>query len=365
MSNISNDTNAQDTHTSGVGRTLPNLFGLTLKELTGRAKALGLKPYAGKQLAEWLYTHRVTSFEQMTNLSKSARAALSEHYTIERPTYIKVEQSSDGTRKYLFPAAGRFVEAAYIPDKDRATLCISSQVGCKMGCLFCMTARQGFQDNLSSGEIVNQVLGIEETESLTNIVYMGMGEPLDNLDEVLKSTEVLTADWGLGMSSQRITVSTIGILPAMETFLQSSPVRFALSLHSPFPDERRKLMPSEHAYPMDELLSVLKRLEDGRKRRVSIEYIMFDGINDTESHAKELVRLLEGIRVRVNLIPFHPIPGTPLKSCPPDKMQAFAEMLKKRGLFASVRRSRGMDISAACGLLSTKALSRRDVDPDF
>ncbi|NOR35093.1 MAG: 23S rRNA (adenine(2503)-C(2))-methyltransferase RlmN, partial [Bacteroidales bacterium] len=318
----------------------------------------GLPSFTGRQLAEWLYKKEVSTFEEMTNISLKARALLKENYDtgIMSPTDVQV--SVDGTKKYLFPALeGKFIETAYIPDGKRHTVCVSSQVGCKMGCLFCMTGKQGFQGNLSSGEILNQYRSIPEWRSITNLVYMGMGEPLDNLEEVLKSLEVLTSDWGFSLSPRRITVSTIGITPAMLEFLNRSNTHLAVSLHTPFEEERRKLMPVQQVYPLKEVLKEIKSWDFGRQRRVSFEYILFKDFNDSVSHVNELSRILHGIRCRINLIRFHPIPDTPLESPDEETIQAFKEKLTAKGITTTIRASRGQDIWAACGLLSTKKLA--------
>ena len=335
-----------------------HLFGKTLEELKDLSVKLGLPSFTGRQLAEWLYKKEVSSFEEMTNLSLKARALLKENYEtgIMSPTDVQV--SVDGTKKYLFPALeGKFIETAYIPDRKRHTVCVSSQVGCKMGCLFCMTGKQGFQGNLSSGEILNQYRSIPEWRSITNLVYMGMGEPLDNLEEVLKSLEVLTSDWGFALSPRRITVSTIGITPAMLEFLNRSNAHLAVSLHTPFEEERRKLMPVQQVYPLKEVLKEIKSWDFGRQRRVSFEYILFKDFNDSASHVNELSRILQGIRCRINLIRFHPIPDTPLESPDDLTINAFKDKLIAKGITTTIRASRGQDIWAACGLLSTKKLA--------
>ena len=333
------------------------LFGKTLEELNSVASSLGLPAYAGGQLAQWLYKKEIVSIEQMSNLSRKAREQLSQSYEVGIQTPTEVQESKDGTRKYLFPAlTGKYIETAYIPEKNRATVCVSSQVGCKMGCLFCMTGKQGFQGNLDAGQILSQYRGLPEWRSLTNIVYMGMGEPLDNLDEVLKSLEILTASWGFALSPRRITVSTIGITPAMLEFLDKSEAHLAISLHSPFDEDRRKLMPIQQVYPLDEVLREIRSWEFGRQRRVSFEYILFKGFNDSPRHINELSRILHGIRCRINLIRFHPIPGTPLESPDEETIQRFREGLNNKGITTTIRASRGQDIWAACGLLSTKRL---------
>lgn len=333
------------------------LFGKTLSELKEVAILLGLPKYASKQIADWLYKKEIFSVDEMTNLSKKSRELLNSKYEFGTTPPTKVQVSVDGTKKYLFPTVQhKFVETAMIPERDRKTVCVSSQVGCKMGCLFCMTAKQGFQGQLTAGEIVNQIKSIEEAEEISNIVYMGMGEPFDNLDEVLKSIEILTSDWGFAMSPRRITVSTIGIIPGMLTFLEKSEAHLAVSLHTPFNEERQKLMPVQVAYPIEEVIQEIKNYDFGRQRRISFEYILFEGLNDSALHVKELARLLDGLKCRINLIRFHPVPGTPLKSPGEETIQHFKEMLNKKGILTTIRASRGRDIYAACGLLSTKEL---------
>jgi 23S rRNA (adenine2503-C2)-methyltransferase len=333
------------------------LFGKTLAELQELVIVMGLPKFTAKQIADWLYKKEVSSIDEMTNLSKKARETLSEKYFFGLVNSTKVQESVDGTKKYLFPTSnGKFIETAMIPDRDRKTVCVSSQVGCKMGCLFCMTGKQGFQGQLTAGEIVNQIRNIPEWEEVSNIVYMGMGEPFDNLDEVLKSTEILTAEWGFAMSPRRITVSSIGIVPGLVRFLNESECHLAISMHTPFHEERQQLMPVEIAYPLDEVLHEIRNWDFGRQRRVSIEYIVFSGVNDSPRHVKEMARILDGIRCRINLIRFHPIPDTPLKGTDEATLEQFKEALEKKGITTTIRASRGQDIYAACGLLSTKAL---------
>ncbi len=337
------------------------LFGKTLEELKVISNELGLPSYTGKQLAEWLYQKEISSFEEMSNLSKKAREQLASGYTLGLKEPEDVQESVDGTKKYLFPGLpGKYIETAYIPDRERATVCVSSQVGCKMGCLFCMTGKQGFQGNLTAGEILNQYRSIPEWRKLTNIVYMGMGEPLDNLDEVLKSLEILTAPWGFAMSPRRITVSTIGITPAMLRFLENSEAHLAISLHTPFDEERRKLMPIQQVYPLQEVLSEIRSWDFGRQRRVSFEYILFKDFNDKAAHVNELSKILYGIKCRINLIRFHPIPNTPLESPDEKSILAFRDRLNAKGITCTIRASRGQDIWAACGLLSTKKLMEKE-----
>jgi 23S rRNA (adenine2503-C2)-methyltransferase len=345
---------------------MENLFGKTKNELQEIVLEFGLQKFVGTQIAEWLYAKNAASFEDMHNISKKAKALLSEKYEIGRSGFSTVQESIDGTKKYLFEVGPhQFIEAAYIPDKDRATLCVSSQVGCKMGCLFCMTGKQGFQANLSTGQILNQIYSLPEFENLTNVVYMGMGEPFDNLDHVLKSIEILTADYGLAWSSKRITVSTIGLIPAMKRFLDESTAHLAISLHSPFQEERKKIMPIENVYNLPELLKEIKDFDFGRQRRVSFEYIMFKDFNDQKQHVDQLARILNGIKCRINLIRFHPIPGTPLLGSDDETIHQFQADLKKKGIVTTLRASRGQDIFAACGLLSTKELVKRKEEEDF
>jgi len=344
---------------------LPPLFGKTLEELRQIAEEWDLKPFVGNQIAQGLYKRRVSSFSEMTDLSLKIRQRLEESYSLGLTAPSKVDASIDGTKKYLFPTAGKFVEAAYIPDADRQTLCLSSQVGCKMGCLFCMTAKQGFQSHLSVNEILNQIRSLPEGPSLTNVVYMGMGEPLDNLDNTLKSLDILTADWGMGFGVQRVTVSSIGLMPALETFFQRTKVRFALSLHNPFEDERQQIMPIQNVHSLTDVLSFLKTIQKTDARRLSIEYITFAGVNDTPRHVKELVRILHGLKIRVNLIRFHPIPGTPLVGSDEATLVRMRDALTEKGIATTIRRSRGQDIYAACGLLSTKALLKPSEVADY
>lgn len=337
------------------------LYGKTLEELKSIVTAEGLPSFTATQIADWMYHHHAESIDEMTNLSKKAREMLSAKYSVGLSQPERVSESADGTKKYLFRVANnRYVETAYIPESDRATLCVSSQSGCKMGCLFCMTAKQGFQGNLSAGDILNQLRSIPQFKSITNIVYMGMGEPFDNLDNVIKSIEILTSKWGFGWSSKRITVSTIGIIPAIKKFIETTNAHLAISLHTPFDDERRMLMPIQNVYPISDVIAELKKYRFTHHRRVSFEYIMFDGLNDTPRHVKELVRLLNGISCRINLIRFHPIPDSPLRTTPDERIIQFRDSLTAKGIFTTIRASRGQDIQAACGLLSTKALQEKE-----
>lgn len=333
------------------------LLGKTVAELQHLAMESGLPKFTGNQVADWLYSKRVDSILQMTNLSKNARARLSELYETGKHPPLDVKVSSDGTKKYLFETAPhQYVETAMIPEQDRITVCVSSQAGCKMGCLFCMTGKQGFQGQLSAGEIINQILSIEESSLITNVVFMGMGEPFDNTQEVLKSLEIMTSPWGLGLSPRRITVSTIGIIPGMQQFLRESESHLAISLHSPFDNERKVLIPAQKAYPAALVIEEIKKYDFSHQRRVSFEYIMFRNINDTSRHVNGLSQLLGNLNCRINLIRFHAIPETALKGSDEETIMAFKDMLNQKGILTTVRTSRGLDINAACGLLSTKEL---------
>jgi 23S rRNA (adenine2503-C2)-methyltransferase len=330
------------------------LVGKTADELKTIVSELGMPGFTAKQISEWLYKKRAFSLDEMTNISAKNRALLSEKYEVGRTLPVQVAESADGTKKYLFKTeGGHFIESVYIPDEDRATLCVSSQVGCKMDCLFCMTGKQGFAAQLTATEILNQIMSIPEAETLTNLVFMGMGEPFDNILQMLRSLEILTADYGYSWSPRRITVSSVGLIPGMKVFLERSQCHLAISLHSPFSHERLQLMPVEKAYPLANVLDELRKHDFSKQRRVSFEYILFDGTNDSMRHAVELVKILRGIDCRVNLIRFHAIPGVDLKSSNPEKMIFFRDYLTSNGVTATIRRSRGEDIFAACGMLST------------
>lgn len=331
-----------------------SLVGKTLDELKVIVSELGMPVFTAKQISEWLYKKRVFSIDEMTNISVKNRELLNEKYEIGRSLPVQVAESEDGTKKYLFKTEnGHFIESVYIPEEDRATLCVSSQVGCKMGCLFCMTGKQGFTAQLSTTEILNQIMSIPEAETLTNLVFMGMGEPFDNTLAMLRSLEILTAEYGYAWSPRRITVSSIGLIPGMKVFLEKSNCHLAISLHSPFTQERLQLMPIEKSYPISKVLEEIRKHDFSKQRRISFEYILFDGVNDSMRHAVELVKILKGINCRVNLIRFHAIPGVDLKSSGAEKMIFFRDYLTNNGITATIRRSRGEDIFAACGMLST------------
>jgi 23S rRNA (adenine2503-C2)-methyltransferase len=330
------------------------LYGKTLNELIVVTKRIGLPGFAAKQISDWLYKKEIQTIDEMTNLSKKTRELLSGDYEIGLSVPVNESSSIDGTKKYLYKVLNdKYIETAYIPDDDRATICVSSQAGCKMGCIFCMTGKQGFQGNLSSNEILNQFRSLPEFRNLTNIVYMGMGEPLDNITEVLKSLDILTNEWGYGWSPTRITVSTVGLTAGIREFLENSRCHLAVSLHSPFDEERRKLMPIQRTNTVKEVLDIIRKYDFTSQRRVSFEYILFKGVNDSPVHIKELARILNGIKCRINIIRFHPIPGSEFQSPNLGTTINFKEALNAKGILTTIRASRGVDIQAACGLLST------------
>ena len=348
------------------------LLGKTLSELQDVALSVGLQKFAGKQLAQWLYVQRVRSIDEMTNISLKGREALKARYTVGRHAPVREAVSVDGTRKYLFAVENQkseienqkslnYIESVYIPEEDRATLCVSTQAGCKMGCRFCMTGTLGFHGQLPASEILNQIFEIDQLaitnhqSSISNLVYMGEGEPMDNLDYVLRSLEIMTAEYGCAWSPKRITVSTVGI-PNMKRFLDESECHLAVSMHNPFAMERAAIMPAEKMMSITEVVALLKQYDWTHQRRVSFEYICWAGQNDTIRHAKELLRLLKGLNCRINLIRFHEgveniksdrhFPGSNEK-----QMEFLRDYLTQNGLTTTIRKSRGEDILAACGML--------------
>ena len=336
------------------------LFGKTLSELSQVVQEQSLPVFAARQIADWLYDKNVSSIDGMTNLSAKARAALSEKYSVGANLPLSVQTSVDGSKKYLFQVSAPHrregeakVEAALIPERDRVTLCVSSQAGCRMGCVFCLTAKQGMQGNLTSTDILNQFRSLPEHKDVTNIVFMGMGEPFDNFDELQKSLEILTSNYGYGWAPKRITVSTIGILPAIRSFMNNTRCHLAVSLHHPDAAERRKLVPAENKYPIKKMVELLKTFDLNKQRRISFEYVMLAGVNDTQQQANDVVRLLSGLRCRMNLIRYHSIQGCSFSPSNENVIQQFADTLNRKGIITTIRRSRGQDIGAACGMLST------------
>ncbi len=345
------------------------LLGKNLEELKRVVADEGLPGFTAKQIARWLYVKKVRSVDEMTNLSKAARAALSEKYEVGVTPYAGLQVSSDGTRKYLFPVKCSHrrgmnlkmeeseleegaVEAVMIPDDDRATLCVSSQSGCRMGCRFCMTGRQGFHGHMSAADIISQFIAVDESDRLTNAVFMGMGEPLDNYDNVMRAIEILTADWGFGWSPKRITLSTIGVLPNLRRYLEDCRCHLAVSLHNPYAPERLNVMPVQGTWPIQEVIDLIRQYDFSGQRRVSFEYTMFAGFNDTKAHADALIRMLRGLECRMNLIRFHKIPDFPYETSPDVIMENFKARLNNAGIMTTIRASRGEDILAACGMLA-------------
>ena len=332
------------------------LLGMTLHELQAVTAELGMPKFAAKQIAAWIYDKKVRSIDEMTNLSLKHRLMLNERYEVGASAPV------DGTVKYLYRTSeGNYVEAVYIPEAERATLCVSSQVGCKMNCQFCMTGKQGFTANLTPAQILNQIYSLPERDMLTNVVFMGMGEPMDNLDNVLRALEVLTADYGYAWSPKRITVSTVGLRKGLRRFIEESDCHLAISMHSPLPEQRESLMPAEKAYSITEMIDLLHDYDFSKQRRLSFEYIMFKGVNDTPLYAKEVAHLLRGIDCRINLIRFHAIPGVDLEGSSMDRMIAFRDYLTQHGFYTTIRASRGEDIFAACGMLSTARQQHIDI----
>lgn len=340
------------------------LLGKTPEELRELAVKVGLPAFTGKQIARWMYVRRVGDIDSMTDISKAGRERLKEEYDLGVILPSGCQVSSDGTKKYLFPLGeGNAVEAVMIPDEDRKTLCVSSQAGCRMGCKFCMTGRQGFHGHLSVAQILSQFLAIDESQELTNAVFMGMGEPLDNWNNVKRAIEVLTADWGFAWSPKRITLSTIGVLPELKKFLDSTRCHLAVSLHNPFPEERSEIMPVQKAWPLHDVIGLIKEYDFTGQRRVSFEYTMFAGLNDDKRHADALYRLLKGLECRVNLIRFHKIPDAPFETSPQVVMEKFRDRLSNHGITCTIRASRGEDILAACGMLAGEHRKKENPNP--
>lgn len=339
------------------------LIGMNLAELQDVAYKGGMPKFVGKQLAEWIYAKGAESFDEMVNISKKNKQWLTEHYDIGREAPVHQTRSTDGTVKYLFATpVGKGIESVYIPEHDRATLCVSSQVGCKMNCYFCATGKMGFKANLPSSAIINQILSIPPREAvtegrmnpLTNVVFMGMGEPLDNFGAVERVIEILTAPWGLAWSPKRITVSTVGKLPQLKELLDRTQVHVAVSVHTADTAQRESMMPAQKAFPISSVMKCLSAYDFSHQRRLSLEYIMWRGVNDDIAHADMLVKLIGNQPARVNLIRFHAIPGVELHPASEERMLMFRNYLNQKGITATIRASRGEDIEAACGMLSTK-----------
>lgn len=328
----------------------------------------GQPPFRPRQILSWVYAGRAKSFTAMTNVPAGLRNELQQHFTLEWPVPTEVWLSEDKTRKLLFRLAdGAAIESVLIPEPPRLTLCVSSQAGCGMGCLFCATARLGLRRNLTVAELVAQVLAAQDLlkpgERITNIVFMGMGEPLANYDNLVEALEVLLADWGLDLSGRRITISTVGLLPQMIRLVRETPVQLAVSLTGTSEEQRSALMPVNRRYSLAALLETCRTLPLPQRRRITFEYVLLAGVNDGVADADRLAALLRGIRAKVNLIPFNPFPGAPFDRPADHVVERFRERLLARNLFASVRRSRGLDVQAACGQLALARAGQAQMGP--
>lgn len=345
-----------------------NLLGLTQRELEDWFAAQGEKPFRARQLMQWVYQRGVTSFGEMTDLSKGLRAKLDDVAEVGLPPVQSQHDSADGTIKWLFSSGnGQSVEAVYIPEPSRGTLCISSQVGCALDCSFCATGHQGFNRNLTAAEIVGQVWHARQTlpprpngeSAITNVVFMGMGEPLANYRAVLPALEVLLSDWAFGLSRRRVTVSTSGIVPHIHRLAADCNVSLAVSLHAPTDELRDVLVPINRLHPIDELLDACwQYAAEHTNRYITFEYVMLRGVNDAPEHADALARLLEGKPAKINLIPFNPFPETRYRRSSADTIRHFQERLRRHNLITTTRRTRGDDIDAACGQLAGRVSDR-------
>ncbi len=333
------------------------LCGLTADEISGIIEAEGYSMNQAVTISNYLYKKKVRTFDHISSLPLKLRNYLGEVSVPGIYDHVSFERSSDKTVKYLFRnPEGQQFETVYIPDIKRNTVCVSTQSGCRMGCHLCVTGRYGFYGNLSAGDIVNQVLSLPEADKVTHIVFMGMGEPLDNLPNVLRACEIFTSQWGLAIGQRNITVSTVGITPAIAEFLAVSSCNLTLSLYSPFRSDRLKFVPAEQKYPLEGLIDLMKRFPVKKKRRLSVAYVMIRDFNDTERHLEGLKHLLDGTGIRVNLLPYHAIGDDEYKPTTEKRMQFFRHNLVVSGISASIRKSRGLDISAACGLLASGLL---------
>ncbi len=333
-----------------------NIYGKTITELEEFVVQNKYPKYVAQQIANWMYQKKVLDFFKMNNISNKIRKELSQIASIDVHQPVKQKKSKDGTIKFLFQYPDKaLIETVYIPDNDRHTLCISTQVGCKYNCEFCMTGKAGFTRNLSVGEIINQYHNIPQQEKITNIVYMGMGEPLDNYENLIKSLEIFNSKYGFNIGNKRITISTIGILPQLENLIKIGKFRLALSLHFAISDVRKQFMPVQKVHNIKKVLDTIKKYKFSADKRFSIEYIVFKGINDRDEDIAQIVKLLHGVKCRVNLLHFHDIPNTKLQSVSHQQMELFKNKLIKKGIQATIRKSRGQDIEAACGLLSGKS----------
>ena len=358
------DFNRLFTEMTDIART--NLLDFDRQGLENFFADLGEKPFRARQILQWVYQRNVDDFAEMSDLSKALRARLGEVAEIRLPAVALDQRSDDGSRKWLLQLAdGNCIEAVYIPERDRATLCVSSQVGCGLNCSFCSTAQQGFNRNLTTAEIIGQVLvasrllaadGIscnENGRAITNVVMMGMGEPLLNFDNVVPAMRLMLDDLAFGLSRRRVTLSTSGVVPELDRLREACDVALAVSLHATDDALRDELVPINRKYPIRELMAACRRyVEDGSRRRVTFEYVMLDGVNDSDEHARALVKLLRGVPAKVNLIPFNPFPGTRYQRSPAERIARFQQIIVDAGLVTITRRTRGDDIDAACGQLA-------------
>ena len=339
-----------------------DLKGMTRRELETFVEALGERAFRGRQIMRWIYHRGAEDFSVMSDLPKALRKRLSERARLSRLELIAEEESRDGTRKFLFGLSdGGAIESVLIPDEDRLTLCVSTQVGCAMGCRFCLTARGGFARDLTAAEIVDQVLQVRRllpsSKRITNVVLMGMGEPLANYQEVVKAIEVMEDDLGLGLSARRITLSTVGLLPELERlFVDGVRCRLAISLNASDQETRQRLMPISRKYPLEQLLDVCRRLPLPPRERITFEYVLIAGVNSSPEDARRLASILKGIRCKVNLIPLNEAPKIPFRSPSREEILEFQRILIEAGYTALIRESRGADISAACGQLRGKVI---------
>lgn len=330
-----------------------SLCGMTVNDIFSLIEPSGYRFSHAVSISNSIYKKGAGEILQLTKIPIKLRAKLIGYACTGSFLPVSFEKSTDKTVKYLFRTdAGKEFETVFIPDNKRNTVCVSTQSGCRMGCYFCETAKYGFRGNLSAGEIVNQVISIPEARKVTHVVFMGMGEPMDNLENVLKACEIITSEWGLAISKRNVTVSTVGIAVGIEQFLNSSDCNMTLSLYSPFSDERKKFVPAEWVNPVHNIINVMKNYPVNNKRRLSVAYIMIKDLNDTDSHLKELRILLKGSKIRVNLLKYHPVGNDQFCASSDERMQLFKHDLVTSGISASIRKSRGADISAACGLLA-------------
>lgn len=339
-----------------------NLIDLDLRGFEDLVVGLGFKAFHGRNLFKWVHKHGLVDFDAMTDLSKALRARLREQTEIRPPRLAEEHPSADGTRKWILELAdGQRVETVFIPEGRRTTVCVSSQVGCALSCSFCATAQQGFNRNLSAGEIVGQVWHAARAlgEPPSNVVMMGMGEPLANFDSVVTAMGIMQNDLAYMLSKYRVTLSTSGIVPNIYRLREVSDVSLAVSLHAPDNELRDQLVPINRKYPLEELIPACKAFIEGdKRRRITWEYVMIDGVNDGIAHAKRLMRLLEGVPSKVNLIPFNPFPGSDLHTSPPERVEAFRQRILRSGIVAITRKTRGDEISAACGQLVGRVRDR-------